>query len=110
MTNFTKRVYEMLVRVLVFWATYRDLIGKDSQTDQVFQQLDATFHKMDNHARLQASGNEDVRISAEGRRAARNALAAQLEAVCRTAASLSQLNMLRRHLNTSPSRLNSSHR
>src|SRR5438093_1674970 len=43
MTDYGKRVYEMLVRVLVFWQNYRDLIGKDSNADQLFQKVDAAF-------------------------------------------------------------------
>ena len=37
MTDYSKRIFEMLVRVLVFRLTHKDLIGKDSQADQLFE-------------------------------------------------------------------------
>ena len=37
MTDYSKRVFEMLVRVLVFRSTYKDLIGKDSKADQLLE-------------------------------------------------------------------------
>src|SRR2546427_11644688 len=85
MNSFNKRVYEMLVRVLAFWTTYRDLIGKDSLADQLFQQLDAACQKLAKHGTLQASGKAAVRLSAGGRAAARQALVHQLENIRRTA-------------------------
>jgi len=85
MNSFNKRVYEMLVRVLAFWTTYRDLIGKDSLADQLFQQLDAACQKLAKHGTLQASGKAAVRLSAGERAAARQSLVNQLETICRTA-------------------------
>src|SRR5438445_10360476 len=90
MNSFNKRVYEMLVRVLAFWTTYRDLIGKDSLADQLFQQLDAACQKLAKHGTLQASGKAAVRLSAGVRAAAWQSLVNQLETSGRTAVGLGQ--------------------
>jgi hypothetical protein len=36
MTNYNKRIFEMLVRVLVFRSTIQDRIGKDTEIDHGF--------------------------------------------------------------------------
>ena len=43
MTDYSKRIFEMLVRILVFRSAHRDLIGKDTQADQLFEKVDAAF-------------------------------------------------------------------
>src|SRR2546425_13163887 len=77
MNSFNKRIYEMLVRVLAFWTTYRDLIGKDSLADQLFQQHDAARQKLAKHGTVEASGKAAVRLSAGERAAARQSLVNQ---------------------------------
>ena len=71
MTNLNKRVFEMLVRVLEFWTTYRELIGKGSRADQLFEEIDAAFQKLSAASRSQAFGKNSVRVSVDdrGRRA-----------------------------------------
>ena len=49
MNSFNKRIYEMLVRVLAFWTTYRDLIGKDSLADQLFQYIHNDYFNHEEH-------------------------------------------------------------
>ena len=88
MTNYSKRIFEMLVRVLVFRSSYEDLIGKDSHADQLFQKVDAAFRKISAHSTLQASGKNAVRRSSSERTTARDELRKLLESVSRTAASM----------------------
>ena len=64
MTDYSKRIFEMLVRVLVFRLTHKDLIGKDSQADQLFEKVDAAFKTISAQSTLQASGKNAVRLSA----------------------------------------------
>ena len=78
MTDYGKRVYEMLVRVLVFWQNYRDLIGKDSNADQLFQKVDAAFKRIAVQSTEQASSKTAVRTSSGDRTTARDALRKQI--------------------------------
>jgi len=43
-TNYNKRVFEMLVHVLVFRSTNKDLIGDDSQVNQLLQQVETALN------------------------------------------------------------------
>ena len=60
MANYSKRILEMLVRVLVFRSSYEDLIGKDSQADQLFEKADAAFKPISAQSTLQASGKKRI--------------------------------------------------
>ena len=88
MTDYSKRIFEMLVRVLVFRLTHKDLIGKDSQADQLFEKVDAAFKRISAQSTLQASGKNAVRLSSRERTTVRDELRKDLEAVSRTAASM----------------------
>jgi hypothetical protein len=88
MTNYSKRIFEMLVRVLVFRSSYQDLIGKDSHADQLLQTVDAALKKISAHSTLQASERNAVRRSSTERTSARDDLRKLLESVSRTAASV----------------------
>ena len=88
MTNYNKRVFEMLVRVLVFRSTIKDLIGDDSQVNQLLQQVETALNKLKTYATLQTSGQNNVRLSSEERTSAREGLREHLENLTRTAASM----------------------
>src|SRR4029434_9912614 len=88
MTNYNKRVYEMLVRVLVFRTSIQELIEKDSQIDQCFRKVEAALSKIAAQSTLQTSGQNDVRVSSEERTSAREGLREHLESLTRTASSL----------------------
>jgi cob(I)alamin adenosyltransferase len=88
MTDYSKRVFEMLVRVMVFRSTHQDLIGKDSSADQILQKVDAAFKKISAQATQQASGKNAVRLSSGERTTAREDLRQLLESISRTAASM----------------------
>ena len=88
MTNYNKRVFEMLVRVLVFRSTIQDLIGKDSHVNEGFDKVEAALKKIEEQSTLQTSGQNNLRMSSEERTAARESLRQQLEGLTRTAASM----------------------
>ncbi len=88
MTDYSKRVFEMLVRILVFRSAHRDLIGKDTQADQLFEKVDAAFKTISAQSTLQASGKNAVRLSSRERTIVRDELRKDLEAVSHTAASM----------------------
>ena len=66
MTDYSKRVFEMLVRVLVFRSTYMDSIGKDSKADPLLEEVDAAFRTISAQSTLQASGSNAVRLLSHG--------------------------------------------
>src|SRR2546423_15489008 len=88
MTDYSKRVFEMLVKVLVFRTNHPELIAKDSAADQLFQKLDALFKEISTHSTSQASEKNAVRLSSQERRIARENLQKDLETISRTAASI----------------------
>ena len=79
MTNYNKRVFEMLVRVLVFRSTIKDLIEGDSHVNQLLQQVETALNKLKTFSTLQTSGENDVRLSSEERISAREGLREHLE-------------------------------
>jgi len=88
MTDYSKRIFEMLVRVLVFRSNQKNLIGKDSQAGQLFEKADAAFKPISAQSTLQASGKNAVRLSSRERTTVRDELRKDLEAVSHTAASM----------------------
>jgi hypothetical protein len=88
MTNYSKRIFEMLVRVQVFRSSYEALIGKDSPADQLFQKVEAALKKISTHSTSQASERNALRRSSSERTSARDELRKLLESVSRTAASM----------------------
>jgi hypothetical protein len=88
MTNYNKRVFEMLVRVLVFRLSIQELLGKDSQINESFTKLEAALKRIEAQFALQASGQNKVRMSSAERTAAREALRGQLENLTWTASSM----------------------
>jgi hypothetical protein len=88
MTNYNKRVFEMLVRVQVFRNEHPDLINNDPTLTRLFQQIDEALKQIGTHATLQASGKARVVVSAEERTSARDELRKLLENLCRTAAGI----------------------
>jgi len=88
MTNRNKRVFEMLVRIVVFRETYRNLIAAGSQEDKLFDVVEAAHTKLAEHATLQTSGQNAGLLSSGERRAAREELRSHLETLCRTAAGI----------------------
>jgi hypothetical protein len=88
MTNYSKRVFEMLVKVLVFRSTHGDLIAKDSELSRLLDDVEAAAKTISEQSKHQASGKNDVRISTAERDKARATLRATLETVSRTAASI----------------------
>jgi hypothetical protein len=88
MTNKGKRVFEMLVRVLVFRNTIQELIVKDSQVDQCFRKIESALNRIAAQSTLQTSGQNDMRVSSEERTSAREGLREHLENLTRTASSM----------------------
>src|SRR5881394_2692639 len=88
MTNYSKRVFEMCLRVLVFRSTHPELFGKDSPADQLFQKVDGLFQEMSAQSTNDASEKNGVRVSSSERNIAREALQKDLESVARTAGSI----------------------
>jgi hypothetical protein len=88
MTNRNKKVYEMLVRVVVFRSTYSNLIVKGSLEDKLFDLVEAALRKLDEHSKLQTSGKNAGTVTSGERLAAREDLRTALETLCRTAASM----------------------
>jgi hypothetical protein len=88
MTNYNKRVLDMLVRVLVFRETIRDLIVKDSRLDQCFKKVETTRNKIAAQSTLQTAGGNNTRASSQERACAREDLRAHLETLSRTASSM----------------------
>src|SRR4051794_19413085 len=88
MTDYSKRVFETIVRVLVFRTSHPELFPKDSQADQLLQKVDAISRLISSQSTSQASGKNDVRISADVRTTARENLRRDLESFPRTAASM----------------------
>ena len=80
MTDYSKRIFEMLVRILVFRSAHRDLIGKDTQADQLCERVDAAFKTISAQSTLQASGKNAVRLSSRKRTIVRDELRKDLEA------------------------------
>jgi hypothetical protein len=88
MTNRNKRIFEMLVRIRMFWSTYKESIGKDSQVNQLFERIDAALDKISGLATQQTSGSTHVWLSSQDRKEARENLRKELESLCWTAASM----------------------
>jgi hypothetical protein len=88
MTDYSKRVFEAIVRVLVFRTAHPELFPKDSQADQLLQKVEAISRIISSQSTSQASGKNDVRISADVRTNARENLRKDLESITRTAASM----------------------
>ena len=88
MTKYNRRVFEMLVRTLVFWGRIRESIEKDSLVDQLFRAVEAAHHTISSHATLEASERNNVRVSSEDRMRVRDQLRADLEMLSRVARSL----------------------
>jgi hypothetical protein len=88
MSNKNKRVFEMLVRVLVFRNTIQDLIVKDSQLDQCFKKIESALNRIAAQSTLQASGENNLRVSSQERETAREDLRQHLESLTRTASSM----------------------
>ncbi len=78
----------LYVKVLVFRSTYQELIGKDSQMDQLFQMVEEALARISAQATMQVSDRNHVRMSSGGRNDAREELRHGLESLCRTAASM----------------------
>jgi hypothetical protein len=88
MNNYTKRIFEMLVRVLVFRSSYEALIGKNSPADQLFQKVETALKEISAHSTSQASERNALRRSSSERTDARDELRKLLESVSRTAESM----------------------
>jgi len=88
MNNYTKRVYETLVRILVFRSAHPELFAKDSQADQLLQKVEAVYKSISAQSTSQTSGNNDVRLSGSARTSARDNLRKDLESLSRTAVSM----------------------
>ena len=85
MNSFNKRVYEMLVRIIVFATTYPQFFAKGTVPAQLLEQIQAAVQGFSGHAATQASGMGAVRRYSGSRAAARGALRSQVEAISRTA-------------------------
>jgi len=85
MTSFNKRVFEMLVRVLVFSKTYPQFFAKGSPAGMLIDEVESIMQKWSAHKTSQTAGEGDAKISTGDRAAARDALKSQLEAISRTA-------------------------
>jgi len=85
MTSFNKRVFEMLVRVLVFSKTYPQFFAKGSPARLLIDEIESIMQKWSAHKTSQTAGEGDAKISTGDRAAARDALKSQLEAISRTA-------------------------
>jgi hypothetical protein len=63
MTNYSKRVIEMLVRVQMFWNEHPELIDNDPTLTRQFQQIDETLEQFGTHATRLTSGKAKVVVS-----------------------------------------------
>jgi hypothetical protein len=88
MTDYSKRVFEMMVRVLVFRSTHPELFPKDSQADQLLLKVEAISRSFSSQSTMQTSVKNDVRLSGGVRSSVREKLRKDLESVSRTAASM----------------------
>jgi len=88
MTDYSKRVFEMLVRVLVFRSAHPELFAKDSQADQLLQKVEAVYKSISAQSTRQASEKNEVRLSGSVRTTARDNLRKDLESLSRTAVSM----------------------
>jgi hypothetical protein len=88
MTDYSKRIFEMMVRVLVFRSAHPELFPKDSQAEQLLQKVEAIARSTSSQSTTQTSVKNDVRLCAGVRSSVREKLRTDLESVSRTAASM----------------------
>ncbi len=88
MTGFNKRVYEMLVRVAVFAASYPQHFAKGTASGELIGSIEAAVQSLAMSAASQMLGKGDLRRTAAERAKARKALRDQLETISRFARSM----------------------
>jgi hypothetical protein len=88
MTGFNKRVYEMLVRIVVFASTHPQYFPKGSAAAGILEEIEAAVQSLSTHQGSQTAGREDGRSSTNARTLARARLRSQLEAISFTAKGL----------------------
>src|SRR5437867_3924503 len=88
MTSYNKRVYEMLVRILVFAKRYQQFFPKGSPAGQLLDEIQSAVDRLSAERTSQATAKGDAKISTADRALARDALRSQLEAISRTAKAL----------------------
>lgn len=81
MTSFSRRIYEMLVRLVVFSRMYPQFFAKDTLPGQLMAQIEAVVQKLSGHVTSQTTGSGAAKVSADDRRNARTALRHQLETI-----------------------------
>lgn len=89
MKDSERRVYETFVRVCNFGQTHEAMFPATSRGGELFAQLRASVEELDGYAEAQASHGGASAQGTAGRRAAREALRASLEAISRTAQAMS---------------------
>ena len=88
MTSYNKRVYEMLVRILVFANRYQQFFPKGSPSGQSLDEIQGAVDTLSAERTSQATAKGDAKTSTADRALARAVLRSQLEAVSRTAKGL----------------------
>ena len=88
MTGLNKRVFEMLLRLVVFSATYPQFFGKETLAGRLMAQIEAAVQQLSAQVTSQTTGKGAAKTSADDRRNARVVLREQLEKISRTAKSL----------------------
>jgi hypothetical protein len=83
MTSFNRRVYEMLVRLIVFAKTYPQFFGQDTFPGQLMAQIEAAVQKLSEHVTSQTAGEGSVKVATDERKKARAELRGQLEGISR---------------------------
>lgn len=92
MKAFSRRVSEMLERVLVFAGTYPHYFEAGSIAAELIEEIGSAVGKLSINAQMQTSGKTDVLVSSGERAVARAALRRQLEVISRTARGLKLKN------------------
>ena len=88
MTGFNKRVYEMLVRILVFAKGYPHFFDRNTLAGQAMAEIDAAVQSLSAHDTSLEGGDAQVRMSSSDRVKARATLREWLETISRTAKGL----------------------
>ena len=83
MTSFNRRVYEMLVRLIVFAKTYPQFFGQDTFPGQLMAQIEAAVQRLSEHVTSQTAGEGSVKVATDERKKARAELRGQLEGISR---------------------------
>src|SRR5204863_3115717 len=88
MSGFNKRVYEMLVRLVVFSKSYPELFEKNPLAAEAMKDIQVAIAELSAQDASVEGGNAQIRASSSNRLKARADLRQLLEAISRTARSV----------------------